>query len=306
VPEFRITHLTRYTYPSKVHDSANQLRLYPVTDTWQNVTDYSLKITGEPVIESHRDYFGNLVQTFTLTEPHEMLEIESAFSVITTPRPAPAGNALVQESIPLTDISDLVLLDYLRSPVVNGLNGFEEMMQELKQGITSVLGLAQKFSDHIYNHFRYIRGVTNVNSTLQEVWNLRAGVCQDFAHLLLEMLRYAGIPARYVSGYICPEDSSTRGIGATHAWVDVFLHGYGWVGIDPTNNCIADTHHVRIATGRNFNDCSPVKGTYRGTSDHGLEVIVNVAGSDASGTTLESADGAAPFVNLQQQVQQQQ
>jgi len=105
-------------------------------------------------------------------------------------------------------------------------------------------------------------------------------VCQDFAQMLLVMLRLVRIPARYVSGYICPSTSGMRGEGATHAWVDAYLPGYGWLGLDPTNNCVVNDTHVRLAVGKNFSDCSPVKGTYRGTSEHTLEVEVSVSYED--------------------------
>ena len=88
------------------------------------------------------------------------------------------------------------------------------------------------------------------------------------------------IPARYVSGYICPNKSGMRGEGATHAWVEAYIPFYGWLGLDPTNNCVVNDAHVRLAVGKNFTDCSPVKGTYRGTSNHALEVAVSVSYED--------------------------
>ena len=90
---------------------------------------------------------------------------------------------------------------------------------------------------------------------------IKAGVCQDFAHILLVMLRLLNIPARYVSGYVCPHDHNLRGEGATHAWVEAYIPFYGWLGLDPTNNCIVNDFHVRLAIGRSFSDCSPVRGT---------------------------------------------
>ncbi|MBK9383194.1 MAG: enoyl-CoA hydratase/isomerase family protein [Chitinophagaceae bacterium] len=105
------------------------------------------------------------------------------------------------------------------------------------------------------------------------------GVCQDFAHILLVMLRYVGIPARYVSGYICPKNHELRGEGATHAWVEAYIPFHGWMGFDPTNNCIVSDRHVKLAIGRSFTDCTPVKGTYKGSSEHKLEVSVVINNS---------------------------
>jgi transglutaminase-like putative cysteine protease len=94
--------------------------------------------------------------------------------------------------------------------------------------------------------------------------------------MLLLMLRMSGIPARYVSGYICPKNHELRGEGATHAWVDAYIPYYGWLGLDPTNNCIVSDRHVRLAVGRSFSDCTPVKGTYKGSAEHTLEVSVTI------------------------------
>jgi transglutaminase-like putative cysteine protease len=138
----------------------------------------------------------------------------------------------------------------------------------------SPFNTAQVLSKYVYDNFEYRKGVTTVETEAGEIWKLKAGVCQDFAHILLVMLRMVGVPARYVSGYICPKNHELRGEGATHAWAEVCVPFYGWMGLDPTNNCIASDRHVRLAIGRNFSDCTPVKGTYKGSSEHTLEVSV--------------------------------
>ena len=107
-------------------------------------------------------------------------------------------------------------------------------------------------NEYVYNSFKYITGITNVETTLDEVWNLKAGVCQDFAHMLLVMLRMLGIPARYVSGYVCPNKNGMRGEGATHAWVEAYIPYYGWLGLDPTNNCIANELTCPACSGKEF------------------------------------------------------
>lgn len=161
---------------------------------------------------------------------------------------------------------------------------------------------AKTFTQYVYTNFKYIKGLTSVETTLDEVWTLKAGVCQDFAHMLLVMLRIIRVPARYVSGYICPNKNGMRGESATHAWVEAYIPDYGWLGLDPTNNCIAGDLHVRLAVGRNFSDCSPVKGTYKGMSEHKLEVGVSVSYED--GKTVEEASTILtpqPTKNGQQQ-----
>ena len=131
-------------------------------------------------------------------------------------------------------------------------------------------------SEYVNANLAYEQGVTSVETPTEEIWQLKAGVCQDFAHLLLFMLRLIGIPARYVSGYVCPKEEGVRGAGATHAWVEAYIPFYGWLGLDPTNNTIVNDGHVRMAIGRNFADCTPIKGTYKGTGAHTLTVTVNI------------------------------
>jgi len=145
---------------------------------------------------------------------------------------------------------------------------------------------AQVLSKYVYENFEYRKGITTVETAADEIWKIKAGVCQDFAHILLVMLRMVGVPARYVSGYICPKDQELRGEGATHAWVEVCVPFYGWIGLDPTNNCIASDRHVRLAIGRHFTDCTPVKGTYKGSSEHTLEVSVSIGNGDMKKSEL--------------------
>ena len=137
-----------------------------------------------------------------------------------------------------------------------------------------------KMQHYIFNNFQYIKGITTIETTVAEILEHRSGVCQDFAHVMLEILRSLQIPGRYVSGYICPNKNGMRGEGATHAWVEAWIPGSGWTGIDPTNNVWVTNHHVKLAVGRNFNDCSPVKGTFKGPARQSLSVFVSVGYED--------------------------
>jgi transglutaminase-like putative cysteine protease len=169
----------------------------------------------------------------------------------------------------------------LRQEYFEGFYQLKELVESEKSKDDTPYQVALRFCRYVYENFKYIKGVTTVETTLDEIWKLKAGVCQDFAHILTLMLRLVNIPARYVSGYICTHRSTTmRGEGATHAWAEAYIPDYGWLGIDPTNNCIANETHIRLAVGRNFSDCSPVKGVYKGSSDHLLEVAVSVGYED--------------------------
>ncbi|EHQ26747.1 transglutaminase family protein [Mucilaginibacter paludis] len=282
MPEFKIHHVTKYTYESVVRDSANQIILFPIKDQFQEVIKHDLKISGDPIVDIHTDYYGNEIGSFTYIEPHLQLEISSKIKVSTTHRPFPVDDMFAEHQ--WNDLLSLryqvPYIDFLRQEYFAGLNEMKSVVEAEKQVNETPYQTASRYCKYVYENFEYIKGVTTVETTLDEIWKLKAGVCQDFAHILMEMLRVANIPARYVSGYICTSKSSMRGEGATHAWAEAYIPNYGWLGLDPTNNIIANENHVRLAVGRNFTDCSPVKGVYKGAGDHKLEVTVSVGSPD--------------------------
>lgn len=277
--KFNIKHITTYRYDEPVYDSANQIMLYPIRDEYQEVVNQQINITDSPVVETYRDYYGNLVGTFTNYEMHRELLIESVLEVNVKERPVPDTHFPVDEQWKIID--DLQYsIDYINFLKQEYFAEEDELLQIVKpenQRNSSPFLVAQNFCTYVFENFKYIKGITTVETTVDEIWNLKSGVCQDFAHILLVMLRRVGIPARYVSGYICPNHNGMRGEGATHAWVEAYIPDYGWLGLDPTNNCVVKDSHVRLAIGRNFVDVSPVKGTYKGTSHHTLEVKVIIS-----------------------------
>lgn len=284
MPQFRIQHITRYIYEEMVRDSANQIMLYPVNDDFQSVVQQAITISGNPSIHIHDDYYGNKVGTFTYAQPHHEMIINSQVTVDTKPKLLPSDDA--PQELQWTELKrlrhDIEVIDFCQVERFSRISELESIVnEELKKNLT-VLELAKHFNKYIYDNFTYKKGITTVETTLGEIWDLKSGVCQDFAHILLAVLRLVGIPSRYVSGYICPNKSGMRGEGATHAWVEAYLPFYGWLGIDPTNNCIVNEQHVKLAVGKDFSDCSPVKGTYRGTSNHTLEVGVTVTYEDGN------------------------
>jgi transglutaminase-like putative cysteine protease len=323
MPEFEIQHTTRYIYDSPARDSANQIILFPIKDEYQDVLKQEITITGHPVVDTHIDYYGNEVGSFTYSEPHSNMVISSKILVSTRHRPYPV-NAIfpAQQWEDLKPLQYTVpYIDFLRQEYFEGFEELHALVEELKGNDDIPYRVSMRFCEYVYKNFNYIKGVTNVETKLDEIWKLKAGVCQDFAHILTEMLRMVKIPARYVSGYICTDKNGMRGEGATHAWAEAYIPDYGWLGLDPTNNVIANENHVRLAVGRNFMDCSPVKGVYKGSSGHKLEVSVTVD-DDAPLTheeILENVPAAPAAANpiiknsyqrymemIQQQQQQQQ
>lgn len=276
--DYHIKHITRYTYASTVIDCSNQIMLYPVNDSLQIVKSHELKITDDPAIEVFTDFFENKIGVFSVVEPHNELTIQSDIVVSTTPVIMPKDDLpAVQQWEELNKMCGIFpYMDFMHREKFAADEQIKKLLTGIIDANKSPLVNANNLSEYVYNNFEYKKGVTTIETKVDEILELKAGVCQDFAHVLLVMLHMIGIPARYVSGYICPKNHELRGEGATHAWVEAYIPFYGWLGLDPTNNCIVSDRHVRLAIGRNFSDCTPVKGTYKGSSEHTLEVSVTI------------------------------
>jgi len=290
---YHIKHITRYRYTSSVIDCANQIMLYPIQDASQVLKKHELHISHKPDLEEFVDYFGNRVGIFSVIMPITELTIESDIDIEIYPVILPETNFSVKEQWEKLS-EQRELFPYMDFMMLENFEYEDEVATITKRLVDfslSPFNTAQLLSKYVYDNFDYRKGVTTVETAAGEIWKLKAGVCQDFAHILLVMLRLVGIPARYVSGYICPKDEELRGEGATHAWVEVCVPFYGWIGLDPTNNCIASDRHVRLAIGRHFTDCTPVKGTYKGSSEHTLEVSVSIDNGDLK---IEEEKKAAP------------
>lgn len=292
MPKYRIKHITRYSYPGFVIDSANQLMLFPLDDADQEVKNHDLRISHHPSVEVFTDYFGNQVGIFSVIRPHTELRIESEIEVVTREAKQPDNShpAGIQWENLVTAREQFPFMDFLQAESCDAEEEINAIAQSFMGEGIAPFEVAEKMSAYVYHHFTYQKGITGVETSVDEIWKLKAGVCQDFAHVLLVMLRMVGIPARYVSGYICPKHHELRGEGATHAWVEAYIPFHGWIGLDPTNNCIASDRHVRLAVGRHFTDCTPVKGTYKGSSEHTLEVSVTIE----NGTTQKEGEEPAP------------
>jgi transglutaminase-like putative cysteine protease len=276
---FYIKHLTQYTYSNTVIDAANQIKLYPINDNFQKVAYQRITINTNPFVDTYLDFYNNVVGTFMVIEPHKILAIESDFEVITYPKifPEDLNEASLQwEELKLFQ-NNTFYIDFLKHKPFSGTQDILKWINLKDFNSLSPYKFLLELCEYIYSNFDYIKGVTTIDSTLDEIWTLKSGVCQDFTIIMLQVARMVGIPARYVSGYICPSDTISRGEGATHAWIEAYIPFYGWLGFDPTNNAIANENHVRLAVGRNYNDCSPVKGVFKGKVEEELVVKVNVS-----------------------------
>jgi len=282
MPTFNIRHTTKYSYEVPVRESANQIILYPKVDGFQELIYQKIQISGNPMVSTHEDYYQNTVGTFTQIEAHSELIIDSWVVVRTHSKSYPntEKSRKSQWEFYLSIQDQLPYLDFLRNEPIELKDEILNAIPLVKTLEIDPLDYALLLNTYVFENFNYLPGITNVETTIDEAWKIKAGVCQDFAHLLCGFLRFKGIPSRYISGYICPNKNGMRGEGATHAWTEAFIPFIGWVGLDPTNNCLVNDSHVRLAYGRSFSDCSPVKGTYRGNAKHNLEVSVSVEYED--------------------------
>ena len=277
MPVFRIHHITRYVYDRPVKESVNEIRIYPYSSPDQEVLEHDLNITGQPDLHVFFDYWRNKTADFTVASPHTELIIESKLVVrINSPANAYLNFNSGRDALKDEVNDNLHLLELTKTDAIDFPADIELILQHIVQPWKSIAAIVQDCSQYIYQHFQYIKGITNIETTVDEILQHRAGVCQDFAHVMLQILRSLGIPSRYVSGYICPNKNGMRGEGATHAWVEAWIPQHGWAGIDPTNNVWVTNTHIKLAVGRNFSDCSPVRGTFKGPARQTLFVHVSL------------------------------
>jgi len=286
MPVFTIHHITKYEYDRPVKESVNEIRIYPYACTEQEVLHQQINITEHPEVLGITDYWGNQVGMFNLLSSHRELVIESRMVIRTLgSADTPAANPTTREQLRQEITGNLRLLELAQVQAADLRATLEVTVSEFFVPGMTVAAIVENCSRFIFSHFKYIKGITNIETTVEEILEHRSGVCQDFAHTMLELLRYLHIPCRYISGYICPNRNGMRGEGATHAWIEAWIPGSGWCGIDPTNNVWVTNHHVKLAVGRHFNDCTPVKGTFKGPARQSLSVYVSVGYED--GHTFE-------------------
>ena len=286
MPLFKIQHITKYTYDRLIQESMNEIRIFPVESPEQQVLKQDLAITDNPDVQVFFDYWGNKTGTFNLMAPHKELTINSSL-LVRTPENADLQINFVGifDELPPIVTGNFKMLELCRPDQINSQSQIMDIAVSMRSPDDSVAITVKNCSDYIFEQFNYIPGITTINTTIDEIFKQKAGVCQDFAHILLQILRTMQIPSRYVSGYICPHRSGLRGEGATHAWVEAWIPGSGWTGIDPTNKIWVTNNHVKLAVGRDFTDCSPARGSFKGIANQELSVMVSVVYED--GQTAE-------------------
>ncbi len=271
----KITHQTDLTYTDFISESAMELHVAPRQEQDQHRLSFDLALGPQASVTSYFDWLGNTVHAFTVNDFHSRIEIV-ATSVVETVRPSVAIEQR-PDIWPLTMDGDYALYDYVHfgGPVVDA-PALRELLEQMKPQVGMPLGeLACKMLQTVHENFEYKKGITTAASPITEVLEKKAGVCQDFTHLLIGMARAMKIPSRYVSGLVHPEAEKFRGYTQTHAWVELLFPSVGWVGVDPTNNCIVGPHFVKVAIGRDYRDVPPNRGVYRGKATETIDVQVH-------------------------------
>lgn len=274
--QLRVTHTTGFAYDGKAVASYNQARLTPQTTPEQIVVHARLEVAPKPWTYEYRDYFGNLVTSFEVLDPHESMTV-TATSTVQTNRPATHDPLLTWEQVAAYDVADR-WTEYLTLPdLVEPPADFAQRVRAIADSV-SLPGLAaREVCALVSDEVEYLPGSTDVQSLAALAWQQRAGVCQDMVHLVIGGLRSIGIPARYVSGYFHPRASPEVGEtvrGESHAWVEWWDDG--WHPFDPTNDTQPGDRYVVVATGRDYQDVKPISGIYSGADTSEMSVDVEI------------------------------
>jgi len=325
---YSIRHLTRFRYSCSISESIMETRMNPRSDSNQHCLNFTLSVSPRCRVFSYRDHQGNNVQHFDIPGEHNQLVIVAESIVEQQPLPdvprflAPDAWKALDDLIDSGDYWEM-LLPSTFAVETDAVRMLARNMDVVRRD--DPLMLVQELNQKLYEYFEYVPSHTRVDSPIDEAIVSGKGVCQDFAHTMIALLRLVRIPARYVSGYLFrgsgDQDRSTP--DASHAWVEVLLPHLGWVGFDPTNNLIAHHRHIRTAVGRDYADVPPTHGVFRGSAESELYVAVQVEASDEPpaldrkmpipedwSVLVERAQQPAvadiPFTDLQAQQQQQQ
>jgi transglutaminase-like putative cysteine protease len=287
---YLLSHRTTYTYASSVDAAHHIAHLRARPFAGQTVTSISIVTQPQPALAvQHVDHFGNLIDIYRIDQPHQRFDIEVRAEVdVKFPDPPPAADTPTWEEIrkalngggfpmpieasefvhdsPLVPTGDPALRAYGATSLTPG---------------RPILEAARELTTRIKTDFEYHPGATDISTPLDEVFEGKAGVCQDFAHVMIAALRAHGLAAGYVSGYLrtvnSKEEAALRGADASHAWVAVWCgEAAGWVHLDPTNDLVASQDHVAIAWGRDFSDVSPLRGVILGGGRHAYSVAVTL------------------------------
>jgi transglutaminase-like putative cysteine protease len=270
-----IVHETVVEYSGAAHASYNELRMTPLSTPRQTTLTNHVELHPRAAMWQYTDYWGTRVTAFDLQEPHSTLTIRAASTVETRTAPAEA-RAKTDWSAITRRVATGELAEFTTRTDRTAVNA--ELEQEARDRTMGAdpHEAADEISAWVNGTVAYVAGATGVHTSAQESWDQKSGVCQDFSHIGIALLRAAGLPARYVSGYLFPTSDAEPGVGVegqSHAWVEYWAGA--WHGIDATNRTTPGPHHVLVGHGRDYADVLPHKGIYHGAPDSALTVSVH-------------------------------
>jgi transglutaminase-like putative cysteine protease len=271
-----IRHQTGFRYSADVSASYNEARLTPPDTTRQLVLEHLIEVTPATNLRRYRDYWGTWVHAFDLHRRHRELSV-SGQSVVETG--IVRGGS--EESASWADLADDAVTDrwceYLDPTDYTAFDADVRHVAEQWRGLPTPEDALEAATAWVQAEMTYETGSTTVHTTAAEALRQRRGVCQDFAHLELALLRWIGIPARYTSGYLHPQEDAAIGetiAGESHAWIEAWIGD--WVARDPTSGSNVAQRHVVVGHGRDYADVPPLKGIYHGGDAQDLAVTVEL------------------------------
>jgi len=314
MPYYAIRHLTRYRYNAPVRENITEARMQPRTEGNQRCVKFNLTVAPQALVAAYQDYLDNTVHHFDIPTAHVQIKLIAEALVEMQPF-LPLPEALPEDLWQTLDTLKGDYWDFLSpshfaqpTPILQNLADEFRLVRH-----ADPLTVLKQLNQNMYNTFGYAPQSTRVDSPIDEAIAARRGVCQDFTHIMIALVRGLGIPCRYVSGYLFHrrEDHDRSAEDATHAWLETFLPGLGWVGFDPTNNLIAAERHIRVAVGRDYSDVPPTRGVFKGDAQEDLSVGVRVTLAEAPPEPDESILpdtpwSPPPLEEEDQQWQQQQ
>jgi transglutaminase-like putative cysteine protease len=302
--EISLRYVTHFVYSTPVWESHNSLRACPRDGDGQHLLEYDLAIDPDVSVFDYVDSWGTRVDTFDIPQRHTELVVTAAARVDTM---APA----LPMSGPLAGTAEMSYIEagwQFLQPTrhIRWSDQIRAAARESMGSSIDVVEIAMSVQDLVRNRVEYRTGATSIGVDLERVWHEGVGVCQDFAHLTIALLRSVGIAARYVSGYFYASDptdidssSTDEIVVATHAWVELAVPGWGWWAIDPTNGSPVGERHVKIGHGRDYDDVTPLRGVYYGESDHHLAAEVTMSTGRIVGESVPEVELTAEMMAQQ-------
>lgn len=279
---YSVLHKTRFFYSEPISESFMEVYMHPRNDSQQRCINFSLNLQPKASVFEYVDYHSNIVHNFDIPQFHNSLTISAESTVEVNdskfiPDSLPESSwAQLDADISNGDFWEMLSQSRFTEPTPLLMQLAHDLNFTQRRG--DPLSLMREMNTAIYEALDYAPNSTKVDSPIDDALQARQGVCQDFSHIMLAITRQLHIPARYVSGYIIPneayDDRSPE--HASHAWVEVYLPELDWVAFDPTNNLVGNDRHISVAAGRDYVDVSPTKGVFKGTADTELNVGVQV------------------------------